>query len=235
MKKLTMNPMLRILLLLSLILPLSTAVAAEPFILAAKVTDGDGKPVEGAEVFAYSSPRTRRPADFISPRTGRDGTCRLALQPGKYWVVARVKKGESFGPLLPGDRHSGDPIEVEAGAGGAAEVGFTVADIREAARAREKGRTDAFRLAGKVVDQGGKPVANATVFAHRERAFSGMPDAVSAWTGPDGEYLLFLPPGRWFLGAATDFPPPGMTASAEVTLPEGGGRRRVDVRINGAL
>ena len=70
--------------------------------LAGVVTDLAEAPVTNAEVYLYRSANTRRPADYISPRTGSDGAYRLVVPAGNYWGVARIKEGERFGPLQAG-------------------------------------------------------------------------------------------------------------------------------------
>ena len=177
---------------------------AEQFLLNGRVVDASGNPVEDAEVFAYDSATTRRPADFISARTGKDGTFSLSLPRGKYWTVARVRKGEKYGPLLPGDRHSGEPAEVEPGSGPELKKDFVVADIREVAQNRQKTREDYFRLSGRIVDRSGKAVKNAYVCVSGE---DDIPAFISRWTDESGEYSLYLPPGKHSVRAAAQFPP----------------------------
>ena len=184
----------------------SISLAGGDFLFTGTVTDGAGNPVADAEIFIYDSAAIRRPADFITPRTGSDGVFRIQLPQGKYWTVARVRKGDKFGPLLPGDRHSGEPAEVE---GRAPEVtlDFTVADIREAAQSRKKVREDYSRLVGRILDQDGKPVPHAYVFAMEGMSREDIPSYVSSWTDDRGEYVLFLPQGKYIVRGALQFPP----------------------------
>ena len=133
------------------------AFAAETHLLKAKVSDIEGRPMEGAKLFLYDSPNVRRPADFISSLSDRTGQVQIALPPGKYWVVARFKSDGKYGPLMPGDKHSGEPLEVDMTAGGV-EADFVVADIRELGQKKRAGATDALRLKGRVVDSQGAPL-----------------------------------------------------------------------------
>jgi hypothetical protein len=74
-------------------------------------------------------------------------------------------------------------------------------------------------VAGRLIDLNGKPVQNAYAYAMSDRTVRGVPEYVSAWTGESGEYTLFLPPGRYFVGAGTVFPPPpGTVAERELIL-----------------
>jgi hypothetical protein len=87
----------------------STSRAEERALLKGTVFDIKAVPVEGAEIFIYDSTDVRRPADFISAGTGKDGSFQMDLPAGIYWAVARIRSGDQFGPLMPGDKHSGDP------------------------------------------------------------------------------------------------------------------------------
>lgn len=201
------------------VFPLSAASEKGTFVLSGRVADIDGKPVAGAEVFVYDSSAIRRPADFISARTEGDGIFRLVLPRRTYWVVARVRSGEKFGPLLPGDRHSGEPLIVEPDDTGELQQDFTVVDIRESVRQKQKIRADFLSVTGRLVGRDNKPVQNAYVFAVMDRSVHGVPEYISAWTGENGDYTLYLPPGRYFVGASGIFPPvPGTVASRELIL-----------------
>lgn len=181
--------------------------AGGDFLFTGKVTDGAGKPVADAEIFIYDSAAIRRPADFITPRTGSDGVFRIRLPQGKYWTVARVRKGDKFGPLMPGDRHSGEPAEVDPENNPEVALDFTVADIREAAQSRKKTREDYSRLTGRILDPDGKPVAGAYVFAVEGTSRVEIPAYISSWTDQRGEYVLFVPQGKYVVRGALQFPP----------------------------
>lgn len=193
--------------------------------LAGVIADESGRPVAGAELFVYDSPRTRRPADFISPRTGMDGKYLLQLPAGRYWVVARVRQSDKYGPILPGDRHSGDPIEIDLGEEGQ-ELALTVADIRDLARAKEKAKSDVARLSGRILDQDGRAAEGAYAAAWREPVTKRLPDVVSGWTDSTGEYLLFLPAGNFAVSAVQVFPPPESTQKMQ-NLQVTAGEKRV--------
>ena len=69
----------------------ATATRAEDrALLKGTVLDIKAMPVEGAEIFIYDSTDVRRPADFISARTGKDGSFQMDLPAGIYWAVARI-------------------------------------------------------------------------------------------------------------------------------------------------
>jgi hypothetical protein len=175
--------------------------------LKAKISDIEGRSMAGAKLFLYDSPNVRRPADFISTLSDRVGLVQIILPPAKYWVVARFKTDGKYGPLMPGDKHSGEPLEVDV-TSGVAEADFVVADIRELGQKKRATATDALRLKGHVFDMQGAPVVQAVVFAGRTKEFAELPDFISAWTGADGEYEIYLPPGAtYYVAASRQFPP----------------------------
>lgn len=192
-----------------LLLVLLTAAVArgESRLLQGVILDEAGRPMAGAELFLYDSSRIKRPADFISAKTSVDGRYSLQVPAAAYWAVARVRHGEKFGPLMPGDLHSGDPQEIDL-SGSDQQADFTVADIRATARAREKTRSDLARVAGRITDPEGKPVAGGSVSAWREPVTARLPDVVSGWSDANGGYLLFLPAGTYTMAPAVTFPPP---------------------------
>lgn len=184
------------------------AGAAENGIFRGVVTDISENPVAGAEVFVYGDSNTRRPPDFIAPPTNRQGQFAVTLPAAHYWAVARVRKGnETFGPLLPGDKHSGVPLEIDIEPGETLEEDFVVADLEDTSRLLVKYDTSFVRVAGTILDKDGNPLANAYAFANRKKNPKRIPDYISAWTGSDGSYALFLPPGEYFFGSSEIFPP----------------------------
>ena len=214
----------RALLIARCILVLSlNGFAAETSRLKGTVLDSEGRPAEGAKLFVYGSSNVRKPADFISPMSGSDGRILMILPAGKYWVVARLKKDGNYGPLMPGDKHSGEPVEIEMEAGRDAEASFVVADIREVGQKKRADTADAVRLSGRVVDAQGNPVANAYVFAHRAKDVDYVPDYISPWTDETGKYSLSIPAtGRYFVGSVRQFPLSSKIALTREVVPKPG-------------
>ncbi|ACM21699.1 hypothetical protein Geob_3356 [Geotalea daltonii FRC-32] len=186
-------------------------MAAQTFIFRGKIVDMAGKGVCGAEVFIYDSTNTRRPADFITGPSDKEGSYTIQLPAGKrYWAVARVRQDGKYGPLSPAAQHSGEPVAIDADEG-LVERQFIVADIRQVAKGKQKAREDMVKVRGRVVDGEGAPVSSAYVLVNAMREVSQLPDYVSGWTEETGLYTLYLPPGEYFIGAAVTFPTgPGM-------------------------
>lgn len=175
--------------------------------LKGRVADVEGRAIEGARVFAYDNTDVRRPANFTSVPTDATGTFRMVLAPGTYWLVARLKKGEEYGPLMPGDKHSGEPVMLDLAAGREAAMNFTVADLKDATRMHSKDRERLVKISGRITDGNGAPITKAYAFAHRNGSVDGIPDSVSAWVDAEGRYVLYLLPGKYFIGSAAAFPP----------------------------
>lgn len=219
------------LLLLCMFLP-EPVSALETFVLSGRIIDIDGKPVAGAEIFAYDSAAIRRPADFISARTAQDGRYSLTLPRRKFWVAARVRSGDKFGPLLPGDRHSGEAQLLEPDETGELRQDFTVVNILEAVRQKQIIRTDYQRVTGRILDRQGNPARDHYVFASPERIVRGVPEYVSAWSDESGSYALYLPPGRFYLGASAIFPTPeGGSADGEIVVETGKNAVAIDIKL----
>ncbi|MBI5410095.1 MAG: carboxypeptidase regulatory-like domain-containing protein [Nitrospirae bacterium] len=233
------------------------APAVETTVFKGQVFDVEGKAVNGAEMFIYNSVDTRRPADFISARTDEDGHFSMTLPPGKYWAVARLRKGEKYGPLMVGDKHSGEPVEIKLGDNEGLELNFTVADIRDAARLMKKTREDYMKVTGRIIDKNGVPVKMYYVIADRKGGdtplnplliegkssplekgdaggFEGkFPDFISAWTDDEGRYTIYLPKGKYFIGYADKFPSQGYNVYNELTVESD--KDNIDIVIKGKL
>jgi hypothetical protein len=199
------------------------ASAAENATLTGRIQDVVGRPVEGAEVFIYStSAQVRRTADFISSPSDTEGRYAIFLPAGTYWCIARWRKdGARFGPLMPGDKHSGEPMEIEVSRG-ASLADFTVADLKEAAGLiKKKTREDYIKITGRILDRDGKPAQGVYAIASTTRSVSEIPDYLSPWTDDTGSYTLYLPRGKYYFGASARFPPGSRTAFAREMLLEG--------------
>ena len=173
------------------------------------VYDVEEETIAGAMIFIYNSADVWREANFISAPTGNDGVYKIVVPPGKYWVVARLKKAkpEEFGPLMPKDRHSGDPVEIELAAEVKEHMDFTVADLMEAIKMKRETMERPIKITGRILDEKGDPLTNAYAIAHKKIDIPRVPDYLSAWVGKDGTYTLYVPEGTYYIGGAETFPP----------------------------
>lgn len=194
---------------------------AENAVIKAKIRDINGKPVAGVKLFLYESTNVRKPADFISVQSDELGITSISAPKAKYWAVARLKKDSLYGPLMPGDKHSGEPFEIDFSGTTDTEIEFVVADILEVGQKKRTGNSDTVKLRGRVLDKDGNPVAKAYAFAHSTKEIEFIPEYLSAWTDDNGSYTLYLPSGNsFFVGSTRQFPPPTAPARLKEFTPE---------------
>ncbi len=210
------------------------AGAAQTYVMSGVVTDVNGKPAAGADVAVYLGPNVKKPADFMSNRTADDGKYSLALPQGHYWAVAVLRKdGRRFGPLGLHDKHSGGAVEIDAGPDEDMVYNFTVMGLKDAALKARKRNKNLLEVSGRIMGPDGKPIALAYALADPGRKFKLIPRYLSAWTDKSGRYALFLPPGHFYIGAATVFPPKAdYLLKDELTLKAD--RHNFDLRLMGA-
>ncbi|NTV13372.1 MAG: carboxypeptidase regulatory-like domain-containing protein [Desulfobulbaceae bacterium] len=194
------------LLLVVAILLAPTIAGAGPLLFQGRILDAGGQPVSGAEVYVFNSANVKRPADFISEKSGGDGRYQLVLPPGHYWTMAVQRQGTArVGPLGPNDRFSGEPLAFEGGSDKHLDHDFTVISLKEAALRSHKRNEDLLKVTGRILDPAGLPVAGAYALADPSQQ-TELPLYLSTWTEADGVYTLYLPKGKIFLGAAKVFP-----------------------------
>ncbi|MBI5099948.1 MAG: carboxypeptidase regulatory-like domain-containing protein [Nitrospirae bacterium] len=211
-------------------------IAVDTAAFRGQVFDVEGNAVKVAEIFIYNSPDTRRPADFISGRTDDDGHFTMTLPSGKYWAVARLRRGDKYGPLMVGDKHSGEPVDIWVKADRELEMNFKVADIRDAASLTRKTREDYLRMSGRVVDKNGMPIQMYYVIADRkgrdtslnpllteggDSHLNEMSDFISSWSDEAGHYALYLPKGKYIIGYTDKFPPRSYSIYKELIIESG--------------
>jgi hypothetical protein len=214
-----------------LVAAMATPVSGlETGVLRGQVRDAAGAPVAGAEIFIYQSDDIKGPADFISAATRENGEFKLSLPSGSYWAIARSREGSArYGPLQPGDRHSGEPLAVAIKAEAVLQEDFVVADLREAALLMKKTDADFHSVQGRILGENGQPVENAYAFAYTSALVAGVPAYLSLWTDASGRYTLFLPAGEYYFGQATEFPPEPASRSLKKIRIEGN-MEMIDIR-----
>ena len=197
------------LIFLFLIIWSSPAFASNNPLVKATVTDVAGKPIKGAYIFFYDSPNTKRAVDLVSTVTDKNGYCEKAVPPGRYWVLARLKARGNFdmGPLMIEDKFSGDPLEIEVVVGEELTLDFTVMDLLDTIITKTKKREDLNKVSGRVVNEKGEALEGVFAFANRHKSSLTVPDFFSAWTESDGAFVIYLPTGKYNLGAAASFNP----------------------------
>ncbi len=150
-----------------------------------------GRGFSGAEVLLLP-PRwdpARGPEPVARARSGTGGDFALSPPPGVYLVLARAPgRFAYFGrnPVRLRDRLSG--------------LNLPLVPVHPVTRLPTRPGTE--RIEGRVL-AGGRPLAGARVFAYLDAAqgLRGPGFALSDPSGPDGSFLLSVPPGTYFVAA----------------------------------
>lgn len=164
--------------------------------------------VDGGKAFVYAYPghleRPLGPGFAAVKAVAPDGAFRIDLGPGPYTLaVRRRRSGENFGALDAGDRVAVVSVEVLPGRyTDAGLVRLRAVDPERLKGTRRGSPESRTRARGRILDAEGRPVSSLRVLAFRDARMAGKPLAVSAPTGPDGAFVVFLPGGgTYFLGA----------------------------------
>ena len=127
-------------------------------------------------------------------RTDDSGLFRLAVPPGRYFVVGKADSAAGSLFAFPGR----NPVSVEYGE--TVEVGLPAVTVPVAAGPRLSVSSRPSITIRATLD--GEPVAGATVQASRpDRPDFRGPGEASAVTGAGGSATLYLPPGKYLLSA----------------------------------
>jgi hypothetical protein len=158
-------------------------------------------PLAGVRVEYRRSPAETGEAPVAAGITNGEGIASFGIPPGRYFLSARwAKDGDVSRPVSPGDRFAwfgGNPVFVERGASKETFLGLEEFPGPPSTVGESAGGTG---VAGRVVS-GGVAVEGAHVFAYvrTESAFRDLGFTASAPTGPDGSFVIDLPPGNYYL------------------------------------
>jgi len=162
---------------------------------------------EGAYVYAYDSPFNdlRVPTKLISNKTDANGSYRLDLPPGEYYIVARkhMDKDDPRGYLQKGDlegKYPFNPVKVADGA--YTEVNMSISPLEGAfLLAPYKSADIGTGITGVVTGMDGKPARGAYVMVYTDSELIGIPEYLSKPCDEDGSYRVALPPGDYYVAA----------------------------------
>ena len=175
----------------------------------AKITSGvQGvvvSPLEGAYIFIYEKGATPHgPPYAMSKATGPDGSFEMELPDGEYTLVARKhKSGLAGSPLSEGDEKS-DPVAVTVKGGKLLSRTLVVQGKSDDVKYYDSSPVSDTAVSGQVLDSDGAPMRNFRVHVYTYAQMSERPKYVSAATGPDGKYIVYLPKGGTYYIAARD-------------------------------
>jgi len=166
-----------------------------------------GKPLEGAYVYAYRSFSTNLlgPADFASTPSASNGEYDVELVEGAYYIVARKRStGDNTGPIVAGDLysvHSSNPVTVRNGK--YAMVDLELVKMKDPMFFQSMSREETnIGIKGMIVDGDGKPVPWVFAMAYSTSDMKRIPEYTSVMTDADGEFAIFLPKGGTYWLAA---------------------------------
>lgn len=165
----------------------------------------DGKPLDGVRITVYldDTDSFRGMGYYMSPPTGVDGSFKLRMSEGTYYVVARKRSdGGMAGPLKEGDYFGYldiNPVEVRKGV--LYQVELPV--VQKVERAAPGGH-DKTLVKGVIRDAEGNPVPFAYACLYKNPEMMDRPAFVSKPTGPDGAFIVEIPLGGTFYLAARD-------------------------------
>jgi hypothetical protein len=163
------------------------------------------QPVEGAYIFVYEKGVVPHgPPYTMSEATGPDGSYEVELPDGEYTLVARRHaSGLAGSPLKEGDSKS-DMMDVTVKNGQIEKETFIVHKKQDDKQYFGAGAPSDTSISGTVTDSDGNPMRGFRVHVYTYAQMSERPKYVSAATGPDGKYVVFLPKGGTYYIAARD-------------------------------
>jgi hypothetical protein len=175
-----------------------------------------GEPVKSSYVYGYVGKIEHRAAslgiigvtDWVSHGSGLDGSYKLDLPPGDYFVVARKRQsGLNYGPLSVGDYYDHSPgrVSTRVRKGKYTEVNFILMKLTEplffqgmtaVSRATNTG------IKGRLLDEEGNHIPGTYAIAYKDDDMQRLPDFASTLTDDEGNYTIYLPSGgRYWLAA----------------------------------
>lgn len=163
----------------------------------------DGQPLDGVVVFVYLDPNDafRGLGYYMTPPTGVDGSFKMKMSEGTYYLIARKRMNhELAGPLREGDYFGyldTNPLVVRKGA--VMQVEIPLVKKIEKSSPGGHGRTV---VSGLIKDKDGKALPGMYACLYKNSEMINRPIFVSKPTGPDGRFEIELPVGgSYYLGA----------------------------------
>jgi len=163
----------------------------------------EGEPLDGVVLYVYldANASFRGMGYYMSPPTGVDGSFKMKMSEGTYYIIARKRLGGTVaGPLSEGDYFGyldTNPVVVNKGKVAKVEIPM----VRKVEKASPGGRGKTA-LRGVIKDASGKPVAGVYACLYKGPEMVDRPAFISKPTGPDGAFEVEAPlGGAYYLGA----------------------------------
>jgi len=175
-----------------------------------------GEPVHKGYVYAYVGKMETRAAqmgiigitDWVSHGSAQDGTYKLDLPPGEYYLAARKRvNGLNYGPLFKGDwydhKAARKPIVIRKGKYRTCDFELGILEepmfFQGLTAINKVSKTG---IKGKLLDESGEHVPGTFVMGYIDDDMQRAPDFASTLTDDEGNYTLYLPKGgRYWLAA----------------------------------
>ncbi len=180
------------------------------------VMKSTGEPVHKAYVYGYVGKIATRAAelgiigitDWVSRGSAEDGTYKLDLPPGEYYIGARKRaNGLNYGPLYKGDWYDHHYVRkaIVVRKGKFRDYDFELIKLEEpmffqGLTAAEKVTDTGVK--GKLLDENGEHIPGTFVMGYADDDMQRAPDFASTITDDEGNYTLYLPKGGryWLAG-----------------------------------
>ncbi|MBI5208063.1 MAG: hypothetical protein HY934_09800 [Candidatus Firestonebacteria bacterium] len=177
----------------------------------------DDKKIDDVFVYIYNNDdsQLRGPSYYLTKPVKDDGSFKINLLPGTYFLVARKRKsGSKLGPLDEGDFNSiyeKNPINVikneyfDAGELYLKKIDSQkLNDIKKGDIASNKNLTTVIK--GFITNKKGEKIKNIYAFVYKDYQMVGKPLSRSLATQKDGKYEIFLKEGGiYYIGARNTF------------------------------
>jgi len=162
-------------------------------------------PVEGVYIFVYEKGADPHgPPYTMSEASASDGSFNINLPDGDYTIVARKhKNGLPGSPLDEGDQKS-ETISATVKGGKLTTETLLIKPKSDDVKFFDASPKSDTSLSGKVLDSDGNPRMGFRIHVYTYAQMSERPKYVSAATGPDGKFVVYLPKGGTYYLSARD-------------------------------
>lgn len=162
-------------------------------------------PVEGAYVFIYEKGADPHGPPFaMTQATGPEGSFEMGLPDGEYVLVARKHKNGRPGSPLSKDDQKSEPVNISVKGGKIERLELVLLNKTDEVKYFDAASATATAISGRIFDSEGNPMRGFRVHVYTYAQMSERPKYVSAASGADGRYVVFLPKGGTYYLAARD-------------------------------
>lgn len=159
-------------------------------------------------IYVYESTKTQlKGPDYIKEgKINRDGTFKIDLPPGKFYVAVRERERRLAGPLSKNDKtavYEKNPVMIQKGSyTNLGNIKLFTVDAKKLSDVMEKGIfKDGYAVLGSVYMRDRKLNKKMYILAYENQEMIGKPVSI-ATTDQNGNFKLILPhEGKFYIGA----------------------------------